>query len=248
MNFKLIARIVTVIAVSFTFLPYTDIQSWYIRMMDFPHLQITLITALLLAAYFFIFEVDNIFDYTLVGLLCVSLFLQSKKIYPYTSWAPKEVNLSSSNINDSITLYSVNVLQSNKQSDSLLQQIQKYDPDILLFLETDENWKNILRRRIKDHPFVVEYPLDNTYGMILYSKYELMNPEVKLLIEDSIPSIHTIIKLPNDERFKLYAIHPTPPVPMHSPDSHDRDAELMSIALLAKDDTLPVVVLSLIHI
>ena len=78
--------------------------------------------------------------------------------------------------------------------------------------------------------------------MLLYSNYELVNPEVKYLVDDSIPSIHSLLILPSGKKVQLRAIHPTPPMPQHNPSSADRDAEMMRVAKLVKEAEIPVIV------
>ncbi|HSP82893.1 MAG TPA: endonuclease/exonuclease/phosphatase family protein [Gillisia sp.] len=78
--------------------------------------------------------------------------------------------------------------------------------------------------------------------MLLYSKFPLKNEQVKYLVDDSIPSIHTILQLPDGKDIQLYCIHPTPPMPQENPSSTDRDAEMMLVAKSSKDNKLPVIV------
>lgn len=100
----------------------------------------------------------------------------------------------------------------------------------------------MIRPAVTAYPHRVEVPLDNTYGMLLYSKFPLRNAAVKYLVDDSIPSIHSILQLPDGYEIQLYGIHPTPPMPQHNPSSTDRDAEMMLIAKSSKDNPLPVIV------
>ena len=65
--------------------------------------------------------------------------------------------------------------------------------------------------------------------MHLYSKLELIDPEVKYLLIDDIPSIHTQLRLPNDEVIWLYCLHPMPPSPTEADKSTTRDAELLMV-------------------
>ncbi|MCP6423419.1 endonuclease/exonuclease/phosphatase family protein, partial [Klebsiella pneumoniae] len=77
----------------------------------------------------------------------------------------------------------------------LIEQIQIHQPDLVLTLETDQNWQNALSVIEADYPYRVPVPLDNLYGMHLYSKLELSETEVKFILSDEIPSIHTTVIL-----------------------------------------------------
>jgi hypothetical protein len=81
----------------------------------------------------------------------------------------------------------------------------------------------------KTHPFTVRQPQDNTYGMMLYSRLELLRPEVRFLVEDDIPSMRALVRLPAGTEVEIYCLHPRPPVPQESPRSTERDAELMVV-------------------
>ncbi len=79
--------------------------------------------------------------------------------------------------------------------------------------------------------------------MLLYSKLELFDTQVKYLVSDSIPSIHAKVKLRSKDTIQLYAIHPTPPMPQENPSSSDRDTEMMFIAKMALESEYPVIVI-----
>jgi len=244
MNLRRFLQIFGVIAVIFTLLPFIPADYWWIRIFDFPHFQLTILTLLALGAYFIRFDIKSRRDYIFVVVLTACGLVQFNKIYPYTKFATFEVGKNTHDDPDkTIKLFTANVLQKNKNEEKLLSEIKRYDADLLLFTETDLRWKkNILPTVKKDYKYKVEVPLDNTYGMLLYSKFELINPQLKFIIEDSIPSIHALVKLPSGDIIQLYAIHPTPPVPPKNTSSADRDAELMKIALKSLDSKYPVIV------
>jgi endonuclease/exonuclease/phosphatase (EEP) superfamily protein YafD len=84
------------------------------------------------------------------------------------------------------------------------------------------------------YPHVVESPIDNTYGMILYSRLPLIDPQLRFLVKDEIPSIKTRVRLKDGRTIWLYAVHPEPPASL-KPDktprgSGPRDVELLLLA------------------
>lgn len=163
---------------------------------------------------------------------------------PYTPAYPKEMFESTiSDEQSNLTLFTANVLQDNEKHDKLINQIKSMDADIMLFTETDTIWRRVIYNSLpKSYAYKVEVPLSNTYGMVLYSKLPLIEPKVHYLVDDSIPSIHTKFRMGTGKLVQFYAIHPTPPMPQENPKSTDRDAEMMIIAKLTKDSTLPVIV------
>ena len=59
----------------------------------------------------------------------------------------------------------------------------------------------------------LSYPLSNGYGMALFSRFELVDPIVRFVVDDAIPSIKTGILLPSGAVIDLYGLHPQPPAP-----------------------------------
>lgn len=214
-------------------------------MFDYPHVQLTILTLVALLVYFFRFDLHNWRDYTFVIVLAVCFLLQLTKIYPYTPFAENEVRYhTATEPQRSLSILATNVLQKNDEYDMVVGEIFKYDPDLLIFTETNTQWQNELRERLKnyDYDYRMEMPLDNTYGMLVYSRFELLDPEIKFLLEDSIPSMHAKLVMPSREIVELHIIHPTPPMPPHDASSTDRDAQMMMVAKMAKKSKLPVIV------
>lgn len=244
MKLKKFLQTFGIIAVVLTLLPFVAVDYWWVRVFDFPHAQLTTLTFLALAAYFIRFDIKRKSDYLFVTVLVACFVFQLSKIFPYTPLAPYEALENTANNPDKdISIFTANVLQKNKNKDKLLSEIKSYNADILLFTETDQRWQNSIQSTIDaKYSYKVEMPLSNTYGMLLYSKYELINPQVKFIVDDSIPSIHSLVKLPSGDIVQIFAIHPTPPMPQHNPSSTDRDAEMMRIALKSMDSKYPVIV------
>ncbi|UJH91776.1 endonuclease/exonuclease/phosphatase family protein [Antarcticibacterium sp. 1MA-6-2] len=231
------------VAIILTLAPFIAADYWWIRIFDFPHTQLTILTLVALLVYFFRFNLKAAEDYILVGVLGACLTFQVVRILPYLPHGNVEMKETNSGTTaPSVKFYIANVLQTNENYDKIKAEIAKEDADVLLFMETDSKWMNKLRPAVKDYKYRAEEPLDNTYGMLLYSRLPLKDPKIKYLVDDSIPSIHTIIQLRDGKEFKLYAIHPTPPMPQHNPSSTDRDAEMMLVAKEVRNREIPVIV------
>ncbi|WP_180110580.1 MULTISPECIES: endonuclease/exonuclease/phosphatase family protein [unclassified Acinetobacter] len=213
-------------------------DEWWFRGADFPRLQI-----LALGIFAFIglilwnAEWDLAREIILIGLIA-ALAYQLKMVLPYTFIWKKQVKKVRSDQLDKqkqISIIVSNVLTANTQYHLLLAQIQKHQPDLVLTLETDQTWQNELAVIEADYPYRVPVPLDNLYGMHLYSKLELSETEVKFILSDEIPSIHTRVTLASGNQVQLYCLHPKPPSPTEAKDSTLRDAELLIVGDQIKD-------------
>lgn len=229
-----------------TLLPLLRKDAWWVRIFDFPRLQITFIVAVTLAAYLtFTFSWEaGLYEKLFLFALSACLVYQGYMMYPYTPLARKQVEQSLSTDSDSsLSLLFANVLMSNRNASKLKEIISDVDPDIILTVETDRWWKDELKEFERTHPHIVHQPQGNTYGMLLYSKLELIDPEVKFLVQSDVPSIHTRVRLRSGKEVELRCLHPRPPFPTEDERSMERDAELLIVGKETKGLKSPVVVL-----
>lgn len=203
---------------------------WWIRSVEFPRLQIAFLALItwLLAVIFV--EPD---PWLWVALLAsgITLLFQVYYILPWTPLWPVQVKAAESNDSDkTITLLIANVLTPNRQVQPLIDMIKQHQPDMVLTLESDQWWQDQLDPELAEQwPHSVKIPLDNLYGMHLYSHLELSDTSVEWLIQDDIPSIHTQVTLASGDSIRFYALHPRPPAPSESVKSLWRDAELLLV-------------------
>jgi endonuclease/exonuclease/phosphatase (EEP) superfamily protein YafD len=173
----------------------------------------------------------------LIGVIA-ALAYQLKMVLPYTLlWKKqvKQVRPEQLNPEKQISLIVSNVLTPNKKHHLLIEQIQQLKPDLVLTLESDQIWQQALTEIEVDYPYRVAVPLDNLYGMHLYSRLPLKDTEIKFILSDEIPSIHTTVFLPSGQPVQLYCLHPKPPSPTEAKDSTLRDAELLIVGDQIKD-------------
>lgn len=211
-------------------------NEWWVRCFDFPRLQILMLGGLVWLASVYDFYINNILQnnnlsgITLFLLLTGSLLYQSWMVLPYTLFWRKQVRAVISPDQESmISLLVSNVLTPNENYQALIDHVTHYQPDVLVTLETDLRWERALSVIESDYPFVVRVPLDNMYGIHLYSRLPLVNPQVKFLFSPEIPSIHTQVRLRSGQLLGLYCLHPKPPTPNEAWDSTLRDAELLVV-------------------
>lgn len=241
---RIIVYILGYFIIVISLVPLIRNDNWIFRIFEYPRAQKLFINLTLFVCFLLIADWQNAHARIFSILLAANSLYLFYQIFPYTVLARHQLkgHKTIENKDKYFKLLVCNVYQHNRETKKCLRCIQENNPDILILVETDEWWKFQLSVLEKTYPYRVLNPLDNTYGMMLYSRYELIDPQVKFLVEEGIPSIHTKVKLPSGELFHLYSVHPEPPVPQENPRSTERDAELLMIAKQSKKCKLPVVV------
>lgn len=226
-----------------TLLPLLRTEVWWIRIFDFPRLQITLLAIAVLILYPLVWESGPIWESLFVGLLAASILYQFGRMLPYTPVWKKQVQESRRPSKESsLRILIANVWMPNRNAPQLLEIIRQADPDLILILEANRWWQSELDLLEKSHPFLVHHPLENTYGMLLYSRLELIRPQIRFLVQEDVPSIHTDVRLPSGRQIALRGLHPRPPAPTEHPRSTERDVELLIAGKDARGSDRPVIV------
>jgi endonuclease/exonuclease/phosphatase (EEP) superfamily protein YafD len=224
LEFVLIALVV--IWLLFSLLPLIRTSLWWIRILDFPRIQILILGTATMLFYLIVVYPLETTDYLLLGSLAVALFYQALRIFPFTIIAPKQsIKNKKPDAEKSLSLFIANVRMKNREYRKLLKLVERYKPDIVFAAETDQLWLENIGIIEKDYPYTIKYPLKNTYGMLMFSKLELKEPKINFYIKSDIPSFITEVYLKSGDIIKMYTLHPEPPRPTQ--DTDERDAEIL---------------------
>ena len=226
-----------------TILPLFRSKAWWVRVWDFPRFQLAVVGALALAGIVATRNGDGSgVSWLMAGLLGAAVLFQTTLVWRFSRLAPLEVKESRRPAQPRLTLAVSNVLQTNRESDRLIQVLTAADPDVMLFVETNEWWRERLDVLLRTHPHTVQCALSNTYGMLLYSRLPLSGTTIDFLVEPDIPSIQAQVHLADDATVWLNCVHPRPPAPGESDESVERDVELLVVGKRVCDAKQPVVV------
>ena len=192
-----------------------DIPKWYLKVLDFPRLQLFIVSILMLILFIIlnrkwklpsILLTIGLFAAILIQFSFISSYLVGEKVVP-------TIEASKADPEKSIGILLSNVLITNKDASKLQEVIKNSKPDLILTMEVNDWWVDQLQNLKKEYPHVIEYPLDNAYGMALYSKFPLSDTEVKFLNHSKVPSFNTTVTLQSGESFRFYGVHPVAPFP-----------------------------------
>ncbi|MBK6267138.1 endonuclease/exonuclease/phosphatase family protein [Marivirga sp. S37H4] len=224
-------------------MPLIRHDHWTFRVFEFPRAQKWVLNLLIMLGYILLIGISYPIDFIFVGLLAVNLIYLSYQIYPFLPFSPKQIQSTGKNQKADIKLLISNVYQYNRKFEKLDQLIHENDADLVLMVETDKWWKEKSVESFGEkYPYQVLIDQENTYGMLIFSKFELQNTEVRHLVKKEVPSVVTEIVIKNKNKIKLFALHPEPPVPGENLYSTARDAEILMVGKEVANEILPVIV------
>ncbi len=225
-----------------TILPLFRHDAWWIRACEFPRVQIGIVGLVVLASCGILVPQGTL-NRLGMALLMLCVAFQAYRIFPYTPLASKQVVATTTpRPGAHLSLLVANVLMDNRRAEKLLDHVHRLSPDLVFTIETDDWWVQRLSDLDAAYHHKVEQPLANTYGMLLHSRLELIDPQVKYLVETDVPSIHTQVRLATGDRVQLHLLHPKPPNPAESLETTERDGELLMVGREVGSHDVPTIV------
>jgi len=229
--------------VAATVIPFIRHDYWIFRVFEYPRLQKLTLSILIFGTLLIYFPPIGFWQTALSICLFINICYLSYLILPYTVFGKKQLISSKNPVNDNnINILIANVYQENKKSKDYHKLIKRYQPDLVLMVETNLWWQKEMDSLSATYPYQILEPLENTYGMLMYSKFPVEG-KIHYLVEPDIPSIIAEVSLASGQRVKLFCLHPKPPVPQENPRSTERDKEILLAATMAKESKLPVIVM-----
>lgn len=145
-----------------------------------------------------------------VLLACVLAIPNMRMIVPYY-WAPPKATVSG----PAFKLMNLNVLVSNKRYSQTIDLIRQQKPDIIALEEINQAWVTGLAPVLREYPHQKSVPLENAFGIGLYSKFPLSDVQVRTFGEPYrgiyFPSIVAKVHVSKSQVFTVVATHPLPP-------------------------------------
>ncbi len=230
-------RLFAILLVAGSLMSTTDFNQWWIRIWDFPRIQIL---AAMIVTLFALHRFDKAWSPWLPIALIGFATWQFYRVLPYTPLTPTEVARVAEDQTDRtgcFTALTLNVLQDNREYGRTVDLIRQVDPDIILLTETDRAWADAVEPALADYPGRIDRPLDNTYGIMFASRLPMRNASIQDLAQEDTPSVFATLTAGGHD-FRMIGLHPRPPVPEQ--DTEERDAEIVMAAKKAQALSLPV--------
>jgi len=132
----------------------------------------------------------------------------------------------------SVRLMTFNVLAPNQHFDKVIEEVQRFDPDILIIAEMSEAWKLRLDTLAEVYRWQAIQPRSHGYGIGVYSKFPITRQEsMQLSLKwtmnlADVPAIDTTIDVDGTD-LRVLAAHFTSPVsPQRLPMRNDQIQEI----------------------
>jgi endonuclease/exonuclease/phosphatase (EEP) superfamily protein YafD len=224
-----------------TFLPIIKTGVWWIRIFDYPRIQIAAFLSVSIILAYIYWGWNNYVGLLLITSLLVALIYQLGLIFKYTPLHPIQARKAShKDFKNTIRIMESNIRMENTETEKLLRLVKDISPNVLIINEANEWWSEQLIELDKLFPYSLKKPLENTYGMLLFSEYPLKNTEINFLVEDDIPSFFATVVLPSSIEVDIHCLHPKPPMP--GTPTYERDTEILLVGKRAKKSSHPTIV------
>ncbi len=233
----LILLLATILAVV-TLAPFWNTHRWWVRMWDFPRVQIAAAQVVVVALALIFLEGG--LRWFVVAAMVACLVPHLLRIRPFTPLARQEMRRAASREDGhEVKLLAANVLMENDRHDLVRALIEREDPDVLLLMETDGTWVEAMRPTLARYPTVVPVPQSNYYGLVFATRLDVVKAEVVYLTRDGTPSVFAELRTPSGRVFHFVGLHPQPPVP--GVDTEERDTQILYAARFARRTDVPLV-------
>jgi endonuclease/exonuclease/phosphatase (EEP) superfamily protein YafD len=238
---RIAVRVAASVLTAATALPLVPTDDWWVRALEFPRPALAVLLALAaLAAWAALDRRRAAIRFLLAAVLAAFAF-QLYAMWPYMPPHPAQVpSAADCAPEDGLSLVVANLREGNNGVARFLEEVHRAKPDLVFVVEVDRHWVETLRPLEEEYPHRAIHPRDDFWGIALYSRVDLVEPEVRHLLTGYVPSLRTGLRLGSGAVVEFHGLHPKPPTPRHG--TGMRDAELLLAAEAARAGRRPAVV------
>lgn len=220
-----------------TLCPFFSTGAWWVRAWDFPRLQVAAVALIpmVLALAGGTLHGFGGWVWIVLGLSLAAGVWQLAHVAPFTPLWPVEIEQAHAPDAALTRLVIVNLCKENDKTAEALEVLRGLDADVVLLVEFDGKWRDALQPLGDTYPHQLGDVRDEGLGLMLWSRLDLRDAEVRHLVSDRRASVRARVMLKAGHEVNLIGLHPTPPglrdqTDDDRRDSRVRDAELVLVA------------------
>lgn len=177
-----------------TLIPLVVSNQWWIRVFVFPQAQIALLLAMVAVVVPFVFSMRRPAAMAMMAALVATLAYQLHYLLPYTPLWPEEIaGAQTCPPERRVRVLVLNVKEGDAANAPTLDLVKDVRPDLFLVMEVEPVWLERMAA-LRDHfPHVVTAPRGGAWGMALFSRLPLVEPRVRYLVDDYVPSVRAAV-------------------------------------------------------
>lgn len=227
--------VISSLLVVFSSLPYINHSHWFFRVFEYGKIQLFFLQIMILFISFLFLDEYSTLIKSLQILTIIFIFLHLIDLYKFTPFYKIVQKKHCEKSSEKINVISANVYQENNDYKKFITLISKYNPDLFLTIESDDKWDKALKHFDEEYKYSIKVPLNNTYGMHLFSKIKILEHKIHYFVADDLPCIEAMMVSNDGYEFTFFGVHPPPPSPTEEENSKERDGELLCVAKRIKE-------------
>lgn len=201
--------VILFLAVAVSLLPS---DKWFIRTVDLVREPLTYFAGLLLIAALFVKSSARWWTVAaLIGVIVINLW----RMWPYhpVAQANLALNIESAAAPHCFTALSANVKVKNKGYGRMVEQIRRYDPDLLFLMETDQHWINELEPVLAEYSQSYRHPQPEAFGLAFASRLDVVKLSIVENTHRDTPTLYVTLRMRSGSTVEFIGLHPKPPLP-----------------------------------
>lgn len=187
---------------------------WFIRTIDLVREPMAYIATLLFAIAIF---VGPRWRWATVAMFALVIGINVWRIWPYSSLAGVQLNLvETSATGDEPRCFSAmaaNVKVKNRQYGKMIEQLRRYDPDLLFLMETDQPWIDALEPVLSRYDYVLRHPQPEAFGLVFATRLPVLKSNVIENTYRDTPTLYATVQPEGSPPIEFIGLHPKPPLP-----------------------------------
>lgn len=199
-------------------------DAWFIRTIDLVREPLTYLAAFLLIVALFL---GSRWRWATVAVLALTIGLNVWRLWPYSALAPTQIALAEAPRAEGeagcFSAMSVNVKVENKDYGAVIDQVQRYDPDLLFLMETDQAWVDALQPVLSTYAHVQSHPQAKAFGLVFATRLPVLKSNVVENTYRDTPTLYATIQPEGSAPIEFIGLHPKPPLPEWNTEMRDEN-------------------------